>query len=1606
MRTKTKSLLLFVLAAVMAVCTALALAACGGSGLRIDVPEDPVEAEFGNYNLPEYNVVDANGVIMMGYTVRVVSVTDPDGDPVEIAYNQIGLNKEGIYRVTYTADSGDVPDAVLQLDAADRTPPGITVTSEIPRFFIKGNTYPFIDYQLTGNPDMSRCWERVEWFADENAQPVEVEIDANGRFAVENNTGFYRLTVHYEDANGNAEEYTRDISVDGPEGELVEGRVVYGSEQFGERQLEAYYRADETYEGGFTAEYKKDEGDDGSWKLEATGNPSEGMYFRIALPVISDFSPYDYFVMDVYNGSERQLMLALVVGQNTPLAPEAWTRVAFPVSIFSRTNKQSGQISVENSSGTRIDGTDISGLAFHVQAYTPPEQATANQIEQGEFICVSNVWVTDNAPFTSDPAYAGTEETADKVGYFDTAAGVTQLAYNPFGYTTSYSFSYDTSVAYDDEAGSTKITMGASSVGNDVYFRGIKFSGPYIADLTDYDYVEMPVYNPNDFDIRFGYSYQAWPINDIVIPAHSWGVVRWELYSRDKNNDAGLRDCTEIGYWHILGANLDGLMLTVSTASVEGMPEGSAVHLGGMYAYKYPAYRFEIDEIADVSYAKDGTYTVAEYPVLNRYGYAQDNADVTITVVGPDNQNVSLDAENTFTVSAAGKYTITYFAEVSGTEVEEIVETTIYPRPSDESIVAGLGEEYGIGQVSAVNGQVTGIEYSADFRHGAESGSTKVTLAGGIVESGIALSDPWFTDASSYDYLSVWVYNPNSVDIGVGTWWNGLSGYDTAKAGQWSEIRYDLAWESIQNSSYQPVITASDIHNYVIRIFSVYDPDGSGTQIAIPENAALYIGNVRAYESTNYIAAPDSLRALSSGSEYEIPLYPVYNSVLEEQDVAVSVTVRLASGESVTVTDGKVTLTQPTTELVVTYSAAGCKDTETRITVYMVEQGNGVVAGLGEAYGTMQVTALNGQVTGMEYSSDFRHGDESGSTKVTLAGGTVESGFYLSSPWFTDASAYDYLSVWVYNPNDVDITVGTWWNGLSGYDTAKAGQWSEIRYNLAWTGIQDNANQTTISAANISNYVIRICSAYDPDGSGTQIPVPANAALYFGSIRALNNTNFIDAPDSAQQVMSNGMSYTIPVYPIRNSVMEDTGLTPSFTVRLAGGGAVEVTNGTIAVTQNVMEIVVTYHYDGCEDVDVAFTVTREEAPENLVAGLGEAYGTNQITALNEQVTGILYTTEQHRDGESGSAKVTLAGGTVESGFYLSMPWKTDWTGYDYLSMWVYNSSEVNITVGTWWAGVSGYDTAKAGQWSEIRYDLSWTGIQNNSYQAVISASNIQGYVIRICNFEGAAIPEGAVLYFGNLYARNYAEEEIQIAANVPAEAFAPGGVYTLPAGYLADPSGNVHEGEVAVAVTDAEGAPVAVSGNTVTIAEEGEYTLTYTAQGKATVVKQVRLYISGADQVGVLDSALGVSALSSNAGAVIVYDSAVRYQGDDPLFADENGSAKINFTSGGDQAIILDTAAINDVSAYDQLVFYVYLDGTSSQVISGTWWASDTVLTAGQWTKVTVNLSDNVMDVNGDNIKETGADGFVFRFLGGYSGETIDTNATVWISSLYGVKNA
>ena len=75
---KTKRMLQKLLFAVLCCSLLMGLVACGGNSLRIDAPET-VNAESGLYTSPEYQVVDADGKPVEGMTVRLKSVSDPDG---------------------------------------------------------------------------------------------------------------------------------------------------------------------------------------------------------------------------------------------------------------------------------------------------------------------------------------------------------------------------------------------------------------------------------------------------------------------------------------------------------------------------------------------------------------------------------------------------------------------------------------------------------------------------------------------------------------------------------------------------------------------------------------------------------------------------------------------------------------------------------------------------------------------------------------------------------------------------------------------------------------------------------------------------------------------------------------------------------------------------------------------------------------------------------------------------------------------------------------------------------------------------------------------------------------------------------------------------------------------------------------------------------------------------------------------------------------------------------------------------------------------------------------------------------------------------------------
>ena len=61
-----------------------------GPKLRINVPEETLQAELGSYDLPKFNVVDEDNLIKAGYEVIVKKVVDPNGNDVKVAYNKLG----------------------------------------------------------------------------------------------------------------------------------------------------------------------------------------------------------------------------------------------------------------------------------------------------------------------------------------------------------------------------------------------------------------------------------------------------------------------------------------------------------------------------------------------------------------------------------------------------------------------------------------------------------------------------------------------------------------------------------------------------------------------------------------------------------------------------------------------------------------------------------------------------------------------------------------------------------------------------------------------------------------------------------------------------------------------------------------------------------------------------------------------------------------------------------------------------------------------------------------------------------------------------------------------------------------------------------------------------------------------------------------------------------------------------------------------------------------------------------------------------------------------------------------------------------------------------
>lgn len=329
MKKKTAFIALLSVFAIGGSAGAVMASGCSGSGRRIDAPTE-LEADLGTYVIPDYDVVDNDGMILAGYNVYLKSVKDADGEELAESYGSaVTVDEAGVYSFVYSAGTRKVKDVTVSIDFADRTAPVINCDdSSIPKFFIPGNSYKVPAYTLSGDFVREKCWAKV-FYIDENKKETEVKVES-GRFKVDKASGTYEIRIHVEDAAGNANDYKYARKVESPEN-VVENKVLYLDEKFGEKQVSCYQSS---YTGGFVSKDEEGahayEGESGSYKVSFNGETptqyNEGLLV-MDVPAIIDINEYEDLYMYVYNDGENDIIMGSQWWNDTKVPAKQWTKL-------------------------------------------------------------------------------------------------------------------------------------------------------------------------------------------------------------------------------------------------------------------------------------------------------------------------------------------------------------------------------------------------------------------------------------------------------------------------------------------------------------------------------------------------------------------------------------------------------------------------------------------------------------------------------------------------------------------------------------------------------------------------------------------------------------------------------------------------------------------------------------------------------------------------------------------------------------------------------------------------------------------------------------------------------------------------------------------------------------------------------------------------------------------------------------------------------------------------------------------------------------------------------------------------------------------------------
>ena len=460
-----------------------------GPKLRIDAPEETLEAELGSFDLPKYQVVDEEGLIHAEYKVIVKKVVDHNGNEVKIAYNKINAIEPGVYTITYGVEEGKIADVEVKVNFADKTAPTLEMDSAaLPKYYIQGMSYNMPAYQLADGPDFEASYAKVLYFADKNAEGVEVTV-TDGIFTVEHNSGFYQILIHAEDASGNFKEYTFNVEATGPS-ELVDGKVLYFDEKFGVSQVKCLWNL---WDISYSSEVAY--GDEaGSLKIVTSAQTD---YIVLDKLVQADISEYDFLTFRVYNANDTDVIAGYTWFGDTVCKAREWTELTIPVSWFETKN-------ATDVDGRRIYANDLNGLAMRLF-----ESYDADANTDGNTYYFSAMVATKVQPDDAIPE--------DVVFRFEKAA---DLAAVSLYWDGCNSLAINNDVKFGDEKGSLEVKFNQAQE-----FNYVVLNMPNIKDVTPYDYITFNVYNPKDFPITVQYCWGG----EVVCQPNAWTEVKWTV---------------------------------------------------------------------------------------------------------------------------------------------------------------------------------------------------------------------------------------------------------------------------------------------------------------------------------------------------------------------------------------------------------------------------------------------------------------------------------------------------------------------------------------------------------------------------------------------------------------------------------------------------------------------------------------------------------------------------------------------------------------------------------------------------------------------------------------------------------------------------------------------------------------------------------------------------------------------------------------------------------------------------------------------------------------------------------------------------------------------